>query len=160
MKSIKITTEVKVYEDFNELPEQDQILLQKAKKARELAYAPYSKFRVGAAVLLANGAIVLGGNQENAAYPMCLCAEQAALASAHAQFPNVQIEAIAITVKNEKLVVTQPATPCGSCRQVIAETEKRHEKEIAIIMQGEQGPIYKLTTGKALLPLGFDSSFL
>lgn len=160
MRSINITTQVQVYEDLAELPAPDQILLQQAQKALQLTYAPYSKFQVGAAVRLANGEIILGGNQENAAYPMCLCAEQAALAAAHTQFPNIKIEAIAITVKNEKLQINQPAAPCGSCRQVIAETELRHQQDIAILLRGETGPIYKLVSGKALLPLGFDASFL
>ena len=109
MKSIKITTEIQVYETEEEMSEKDRLLLHQARQALELTYAPYSKFNVGAAIRLITGEIILGANQENAAYPVCLCAEQAALAAAHTQFPKVAIEAMAITVKNE------PSTDHPTC---------------------------------------------
>ncbi|MEL7021021.1 MAG: cytidine deaminase, partial [Bacteroidota bacterium] len=123
-------------------------------------HAPYSNFYVGAAVLLQNGQILNGANQENAAYPMCLCAERVALASAHAQHPDSPVVAIAITVKNPAQVINQPAAPCGACRQVICETEQRYQQSMQIVLRGETGEIFVFEGGKDLLPIGFDQSYL
>lgn len=159
-RTINVQTTIEVYEDASQLASNEQMLLQRAKAALPNAYAPYSGFHVSAAVLLENGETLAGANQENAAYPMCLCAERVALGAAHAQFPGVPVAMIAITVQNLKKPVTQPAAPCGACRQVICEMEQRFGNDIEIIMQGETGEIYKLKSGKDLLPLSFDSSFL
>lgn len=159
-RTINVQTTIEVYEDASQLASNEQMLLQRAKAALPNAYAPYSGFHVSAAVLLENGETLAGANQENAAYPMCLCAERVALGAAHSQFPGVPVTMIAITVQNLKKPVTQPAAPCGACRQVICEMEQRFGNDIEIIMQGETGEIYKLKSGKDLLPLSFDSSFL
>ena len=159
-KEITLNAVVEVYETVEDLPFDDQKLLQQAKNALPNAYVPYSGFQVSAAVLLKNGATVVGTNHENAAYPMCLCAERVALAAAHAQFPNIPIKTIAIAVKSAHKMVGEPASPCGACRQVICETEHRYQTPIQIILQGETGVIYKLQSGKDLLPLAFDGDFL
>jgi cytidine deaminase len=160
MKELKITTTVRVYETPEELPPLHRNLLREAKRALDKAYAPYSGFKVGAAVLLDNGETVSGGNQENAAYPMCLCAERTALSAAASLFSGLAVQAIAITVRNEKKETNRPAAPCGACRQVISEMEDRQGKPMSVILQGESGEIYVLDSGKDLLPLSFDKSFL
>ncbi|MCB0652612.1 MAG: cytidine deaminase [Saprospiraceae bacterium] len=160
MKNISLTTSIAVYPSIEELPETLKVLLQKAKDGLVKSYSPYSEFRVSAALLLENGEILTGANQENAAYSMCLCAERVALAAATSEFPEVAVRAIAITVKNKNNPVTIPAAPCGACRQVLSETEDRFKNKIKILMQGESGDIYVLETAKDLLPLFFDGSFL
>ncbi|MDX1943716.1 MAG: cytidine deaminase [Saprospiraceae bacterium] len=157
---ITLQIPIEIYKNTTQLFETERLLLQKAKAHLINAYAPYSGFRVAAAVLLENGEILVGANQENASYPMCLCAERVALAAAHAQFPGVSVKTIAITVENIHKPVTQPAAPCGACRQVICETEFRFGNNIEIILHGETGEVYKLNSGKDLLPLSFDGSFL
>jgi cytidine deaminase len=160
MKKIALNTEITVYDSFSELPEHYQQLLQSARTALDLAYAPYSNFQVGAALLLEDGRILQGANQENASYPLCLCAERVALNNANIQAPSQQIQAMALTVLNPNKVIQEPATPCGACRQVICEQEERQQHPIPLILQGQKGPVYVLESGQQLLPLGFDRSFL
>ncbi len=160
MKEITISTKIKVYESTKELPAEYQKLLDSARAARDKAYAPYSNFRVGAAVLMNNGAIVQGANQENAAYSMCICAERTALGNAAMQHPEVTVRAMAVTVHSDKKVIAQPVSPCGACRQAISETEDRQGGNMVIILQGSEGEIYMLESGKALLPMGFHGGFL
>ncbi len=148
------------YATSEDLPETYRHLLAEAAKAWEKAWAPYSRFLVGAAVLLENGQVVSAGNQENAAYPMCLCAERAALATAAAQHPGVSVKALAIRVKNLRKKLCEPATPCGACRQVLHETERRQQRPIALVLQGEEGPVVLIEGIDHLLPFGFDSSAL
>lgn len=159
-KEIQLNAVVEVYEKLEDLSADDQKLLQKAKAAIPHAYAPYSGFHVSAAIALENGEILVGTNHENAAYPMCLCAERVVLAAAHAQFPGVPVKNIAITVKSVQKTIAEPAGPCGACRQVICETEHRYKTPIQIILQGEVGAIYKLQSGRDLLPFSFDGDFL
>ncbi len=159
-RKLHIETTVEVYDRIEQLPANEQALLYAARAALPAAYAPYSGFRVSAALLLANGEVLTGTNYENAAYTMCLCAERVALGAAHAQFPGVSVQAIAITVANAQKTATQPAAPCGACRQVLCETEQRFEQTIRIILQGETGDIYVLQSGQDLLPLSFDGHFL
>ena len=159
-REITIQTTIEVYKNNTELPETAQKLLAVAKETLPKAYAPYSHFQVAAAVLLANGEVLAGGNQENAAYPMCLCAERVAIGAAHAQFPGVPVVMIAITVQNKRKKVEMPAAPCGACRQVICELESRFGNDIEIYLQAETDEIYKINSGKDLLPLSFDGSFL
>ena len=104
--------------------------------------------------------IIGGSNQENAAYPLCLCAERVAIAAADAIYPRVPILAIAITAKSLNQIVDSPVSPCGACRQVICETEGKHETPMRIILQGEKGKVYILASGNDLLPLSFDSTQL
>lgn len=160
MKEKTLSTVIQVFTNERELSDPDQQLLRKAHEGLEAAYAPYSGFQVGAAVRLENGEIVTGSNQENAAYPMCLCAERVALAAAAAGFPGVRVLSIAVTCRSKRQVLREPASPCGACRQVICETEDRHQGPISILLQGESGPVYKLRTGRELLPLAFTGASL
>ena len=160
MKEIKIVTSFKVYEQLTDLPEAVFCLMQVAIQARNAAYAPYSQFNVGAALRLDNGEIVIGNNQENAAYPSGLCAERVAIYQAGAKYPNAKIVEMAITATSQKHKVTDPIPPCGACRQSIAEYEIRQEQPIAIYFMGEEGKILKSDSLSDLLPLTFQKSHL
>ena len=137
-----------------------QELMQSAKQARDRAYAPYSSFMVGSSIELANGVIVQGNNQENAAYPSGLCAERVAVFYAGATYPGVAIKNIAITVRSLHHTVLIPTPPCGSCRQGLAEYEVNQEEPIKVYFMGETGQVVRANSVKDLLPLIFDSSFL
>ena len=160
MKEINITTKFDVFENFNELPKDIQSLMTEAIEIRKKAYAPYSQFRVGAAILLDNGKIVLGSNQENAAYPSGLCAERVAIFYAGANYPEAKILKIAISATSDINVNTTPIPPCGSCRQSISEYESKQESPIEMYFMGEIGEIYKSDSLKNLLPFTFDKHFL
>lgn len=147
------------YNSLAELDEKYQELIQKAKEAAETAYAPYSKFNVGAAVLLENDEIIQGNNQENAAYPSGLCAERVAIFYANSKYPNIPIKAIAVTASTEKGFITDPIPPCGSCLQVILESEKRSGKPIEVLLYGQN----KITIADSViqfLPLYFNKEML
>ncbi|HAN78366.1 MAG TPA: cytidine deaminase [Bacteroidales bacterium] len=158
MKTRIIHTEVLIYEP-NEVTSTDKLVIDKAIEASFNAYAPYSKFKVGAAVLLENGEIITGNNQENAAYPSGLCAERTALFYANANYPNVAVVSLAVAVNKNGIVLKHPAPPCGSCRQVILESENRFAKPIRIILAGTES-VEVVANAKALLPLDFDAEFL
>ncbi len=161
-KTTKLTilTEFDVYASAKDLAKKDAELLQTAQKMVKSAYAPYSTFHVGAAVLLENGKIVTGNNQENAAYPSGLCAERVAVFYAGAQYPDSAIKAIAVAVKSQNMVISEPLSPCGACRQAIAEYENKAGKPIRIIMSGEKGPVYIAKSVESLLPLMFSKKYL
>lgn len=159
-KKLSIISEFDVYENDQGLSDEEADLLHKAREAMENAYAPYSSFHVGAAVLLYNGEIVIGNNQENAAYPSGLCAERVAVFQAGAVYPGVSIKAIAITCKTPERIIDNPVTPCGACRQAMAEYENRYKRPIKVIMTGETGPIYVANSIETLLPLSFSKSHL
>jgi cytidine deaminase len=160
ISKLSILTEFDVYESIKDLTKKDAELLLEAQKIVKNAYAPYSNFNVGAAVLLENGKIVTGNNQENAAYPSGLCAERVAIFYAGAQYPNVDVKTIAISVKSKNVVIKEPLSPCGGCRQVIAEYENKSGKPIRIIMSGEKGQIYIAKSIESLLPLMFSKKYL
>jgi len=160
MKNISITSQFSAYSSLQELPAEIQNLMEQAVNVRKNAYAPYSKFRVGAAILLDNGQIVLGSNQENAAYPSGLCAERVAIFHAGAIYPEAKIIKMAITAASDTNTTTSPIPPCGSCRQSIAEYETRQETPIQIYFMGEIGDIYMSESLKNLLPFMFDKKFL
>jgi len=160
MKEKKISISLTVYDSVNELPPKAQALMKKAVIARENAYAPYSKFNVGAALRLENNEIVIGNNQENAAYPSGLCAERVAIYSAGARFPNMPITSMALTASSQKYELTIPTPPCGACRQAIAEYENRQKTPIEIYFMGKSGKVVKANSIESLLPLIFDSTFL
>jgi len=160
MKSISIPTHFTIFDNLSELPVIVQDLMNSAVQARKNAYAPYSNFRVGAAILLDNGEIVLGSNQENAAYPSGLCAERVAIFYAGANYPTAKIKIIAISATSDLQANTTPIPPCGSCRQSIAEYEQRQETPIAIYFMGESGNIALSDSLKNLLPFSFDKNFL
>ena len=160
MENIKIEINLEVFESISELPTSIQNLMNKAQQACEKAYAPYSRFKVGAALQLVSGEIILGNNQENAAYPSGLCAERVAVFHAGATHPNATIVSMALTAKSLKNKITTPVPPCGACRQVLAEYEVKQNTPITIYFMGETGKIVKANSIKELLPLIFDSSYL
>ena len=160
MQKKKISFELSVFQSPGELESELQKLLEVAEKSRADAYAPYSNFQVGAAVLLENGEIVIGNNQENASYPSGLCAERVAVFQAGARFPGIRIKAIAISAGSTKFTVDKPAAPCGNCRQAIAEYELKQEEPITLILRGAEGPLYKVDSIEDILPLTFGNSYL
>jgi cytidine deaminase len=160
MKEININTSFSVYESITEIPKEIQLLMQEAINIRKKAYAPYSKFRVGAAILLDNGKIILGSNQENAAYPSGLCAERVAIFQSGTIYPEAKILKMAITAASETNKTTIPIPPCGACRQSISEYEFKQNTPIEIYFMGESGEVYKSNSIKNLLPLSFDKNFL
>jgi cytidine deaminase len=142
------------YASAEDLPENDRQLVYAARDASTKAYAPYSRFYVGAALRLANGEIISGNNQENAAFPTGLCAERVALFYAHARYPDVAVKALAITAKKDQDLVIDPVKPCGSCRQAIIESEYRFNQSIRLILDGKQ-KIQVFDGVENLLPFAF-----
>jgi cytidine deaminase len=142
------------YEKLTDLSTDDQKLILTARESSANAYAPYSKFRVGAAVLLANGEVIKGNNQENADFTDGLCAERVALFYAHAVYPDVAVVALAVTAKNLNGLIPGPAQPCGSCRQVVVETESRFNHPIRLILDGAE-TIMVIEGADNLLPFAF-----
>ncbi|MBW8243504.1 cytidine deaminase [Muricauda oceani] len=160
MEKKKIGFELLIFDDASELSQNEQKLLHEASMARQNAYAPYSKFRVGAAVLLENGEVIIGSNQENASYPAGLCAERVAIFHAGAKYPGVAVKTIAICASSSKDGTVSPAAPCGNCRQSIIEYEQKQRLPISLLLSSETGPIYKCNSMADILPLAFNSSFL
>lgn len=160
MESLKIETQIEVYRDTSELPKLDRELVLAAKEATYTSYAPYSNFFVGAALRMGNGEIVLGSNQENAAYPVCQCAERTALHASSALYPGIPVIQIAVIARVGEGFLEQPVTPCGACRQVLSEYEQRAKGNLEVFLVGGENLIYKIKSAKDLLPLSFDSSFL
>lgn len=159
-KKLIISSEFEVYDSEKDLNSSENALLQKAKDALKNAYAPYSNFLVGAAILLENGEISIGNNQENAAYPSGLCAERVAIFHASAMNKDVAVKTIAVCCRSNESVLEIPVPPCGACRQVIAEYETKFNQPIRIIMQGEKGNVYVANGIGSLLPLMFNSKYL
>ena len=158
MQEKTVETKVKIY-TFDELKNEYKQLLEKAKEQVNNAYAPYSGFQVGAAVELENGEIFTGNNQENAAYPSGLCAERVAMFYANANYPNVAVKTLAIAAFTNGKFLPNPVTPCGSCRQVLLETESRFGKNIPVLLYGTE-EVYLIENVKQLLPLCFEKSSL
>jgi cytidine deaminase len=147
-----------LYENAEALDKRDAQLLQQAKAACDLAYAPYSKFHVGAVALLKNGVIIKGSNQENASFPVGLCAERVLLAAATSAYPGVPIETIAISYSSKAVQSNHPISPCGICRQSLSEYEERLQHPIRLILGGLEGKVFIIPTAGTLLPLSFTSS--
>lgn len=160
MENKTITINFKAYKSASQLPLGEHALLADARKALEAAYAPYSRFHVGCAVLLSDGTVVMGSNQENSAYPSGLCAERVALFATHAQYPGLDIKAIAVCAKSLVIPLLQPVTPCGACRQVMVESALRQTKPFNVILAGEEGEIYIFENALDLTPLYFGPSLL
>ncbi|WNH13452.1 cytidine deaminase [Thalassobellus suaedae] len=160
MKEVKIESTLYVFENLDELPEEISLLMQQAVKARENAYAPYSKFHVGAALLLDNGEVITGNNQENASYPSGLCAERTAIYYAGSQYPEAKVLRMVISAASKRQTTITPIPPCGACRQAISEYEEKQESPIEIYFMGEKGKIVKSNSLANLLPLVFDKSVL
>ncbi|MBS9774037.1 MAG: cytidine deaminase [Tenacibaculum sp.] len=160
MEKISINTPAFLYNDISELPNDDINLMQEAVEARKKAYAPYSKFSVGCAILLDNGKIITGNNQENAAYPSGMCAERVAIWKASSEYPNMVVKKIAITASSSERKVKNPVGPCGACRQTLYEYEFNQKEPIEIIFMGEIGKVVVTESLISLLPFSFDSSYL
>ena len=160
MKELKLDVSFTVYESLAELPADVASLMNQAIAVKQTAYAPYSQFRVGCALELDNGKIILGSNQENAAYPSGLCAERVAIFQAGALYPDAKFVRMAIHAGSDHTVTTSPIPPCGSCRQSIAEYESRQETPVQIYFMGEEGPIYRSASLANLLPLTFERKHL
>lgn len=149
-----------VYGSDTELNEADARLLQEARKITAAAYAPYSGFNVGAAAKLANGEWVTGTNQENASYPVGICAERALLATVASLYPGIPVDTIAISYDNIHGNSNNPISPCGMCRQSLVEYEERVNQSIRLILSGLHGPVFIIEKASELLPLSFGSSNL
>jgi cytidine deaminase len=157
--NVEIHINIEEYKSPDELSAEEQQLIERAIQTTRDAYAPYSKFRVGACLLLDNGTFITGNNQENAAYPDGLCAERVAMFAANAMHPGSAVKMMAVAALYQDKFIDQPVYPCGSCRQVILESENRFNQPVRILMYGKAG-IHVVKSIKDLLPLSFDSSFL
>lgn len=160
MHDHNISTKFTVFESSDELSHTENELMKRAIEARDIAYARYSGFKVGASVLMQNNEIIVGNNQENAAYPSGMCAERVAIWSAMSAFPEGKIKKIFISARSVKTSVDRPVAPCGACRQAIAEYEVKQQQDIEIFFTGEVGKIVKAYSIKDLLPWMFDNSML
>ena len=146
-----------VYDDIDELPEADAQLVKAARQTTEAAYAPYSSFRVGAVARLANGELVTGTNQENAAYPVGICAERVLLGSSAALYPGVPIDTLVVSYHNLNGESDKPISPCGMCRQSLVEYQERLKQPIRLILSGMSGKVIVIEKANSLLPLNFGS---
>ena len=160
MKEIQIETKLSVFESFEELSQSEKDFMNQAIEIRKKAYAPYSKFQVGAAIVLDNGVVLQGSNQENAAYPSGLCAERVVIFYAGANYPDNKIVKLFISATPSDRDSENPIPPCGSCRQSIAEYEIKQDLPIEIYFMGAKGAVYKSDSLKNLLPFMFDKSNL
>ena len=149
-----------LYDSIDDLNDEDRHLVLTAKESTKKAYAPYSNFLVGAAALLENGEIVEGSNQENASFPVGICAERVLMSSAAMLFPNQPIATMAIAYHHLKGKSNNPVSPCGMCRQAIREFEERTKHPIKLILSGMEGEIYIIKDAKSLLPLSFNGENL
>lgn len=159
MQTTEIRIVVQEFENIEELPVADRNLLLEARRITSQAYAPYSGFHVGAAILLDNGQMVSGNNQENSAYPSGLCAERVTLFYANANYPNSAVKTIAISAAKNGTLVKEPVKPCGGCRQALAEAEVRFQNPIRIILDGRD-KVLVLNGVESLLPLSFSNKSL
>jgi cytidine deaminase len=160
MKEIQFSANYIEYDDKNDLDSDNKKIMNLAIDARDRSYSPYSQFSVGAAVLLENGEIVTGNNQENAAYPSGMCAERVAIWTASALYPNVKVLKLALSGKSKLKLVNTPVSPCGACRQVLSEYETKQNSNIEIYFTGEAGKVIKTDSVKDLLPFSFDGSLV
>jgi cytidine deaminase len=146
-----------VYDSLSELNEKDQWLVLEARKTTAAAYAPYSHFLVGAVARMHNGQVVYGTNQENASYPVGICAERTLLASAATQFPDESIDTMAISYHNLHGKSNNPISPCGMCRQSLVEFEERVQAPVRLILSGMEGKLIVFEKAAMLLPMSFGS---
>ena len=159
---IEKNVSIKYYEvdHLDQLPQDEQNLVNLAREMTNEAYAPYSAFYVGAAILLENGDIVKGSNQENGAYPSGLCAERVAAFAASASHPGVSMKKIAVCARSNRLEVKEPVTPCGACRQVLLEYEKLQEVPMKVLLASDNGKVIVIERVDDLLPLSFSGNGL
>jgi len=144
-----------IFHDIEELDNESKYLIHKAKEAAHDAYAPYSKFHVGAAIILEDGTLVTGSNQENASYPLCMCAERVVLYAAASQHPNKRIMKMAVIAHRKNHKELSPASSCGACRQVMSEFEERQNKPFEVIMLKSKNEWIKCASAESLLPFVF-----
>jgi len=155
MKKEQYSFQFDVYDSIDALSKDDALLLQQARVVTQIAYAPYSQFHVGAVARLSNGEIVKGTNQENASFPVSICAERSLLSSTAALFPEANIETMAISYHNQNGHSSEPVSPCGMCRQALLEHEKRYDHPIKLVLGGTEGKVYVIERSSLLLPLSF-----
>jgi cytidine deaminase len=160
MNTRNSTFEYQEYASADELPEADAALLRSAMAATGNAYAPFSRFRVGAAAVLEDGTVVNGSNQESASFPVGICAERVLLSVLASQFAGKNVKAIAVTYQPENGISDHPISPCGICRQSLMEFELRQQQPIRLILGGATGKIFVLPDAQSLLPLAFSGSEL
>jgi cytidine deaminase len=160
MKENKFEFNYTVYDSIDELPEENRRLLEEAREVTAHAYAPYSRFQVGAIAKLSNGEMVKSSNQENVSFPVGLCAEWVLLASVSSVYPKIPIDTIAISYKSEEQKSDHPISPCGVCRQALQEYEGRIGQPVQLILGGMEGPVYVIDSASRLLPLAFTSEEL
>ncbi|MES2330427.1 MAG: cytidine deaminase [Bacteroidota bacterium] len=156
----KINIEFEEYDSIDQLTGEDASLLREAIKATDIAYAPYSHFHVGATALLANGKTISGSNQENASYPVGLCAERVLLSAASSVYPGIPITTMAISYRPENGKSNRPISPCGVCRQTLVEYETLLKHPIRLILGGIEGKIWIIPQAGSLLPFGFSGEDL
>ena len=155
MDTKNFTISYEMFDRMEDLSEGDKMLCEKAKDAMATSHSPYSEFRVGTAILLADDKIVLGSNQENVAYPSGLCAERVALFTIGANYPNATIKTMAITAHTNNFKIVSPVTSCGACLQVMFEVEKRQNAPIEVLFYCIDGAVLKVKSVKSLLPFAF-----
>ncbi|MDQ1141586.1 cytidine deaminase [Pedobacter agri] len=155
MKLLNLNISFEQYAGIDELKENDAELCKLSEQALVGSYSPYSKFRVGTAIRLASGEIILGSNQENLAYPSGLCAERVALFSIGSNYPDAVIESMAITAQTDAFEILKPVTSCGGCLQVMAEFERKQSAPIEVIFYCLNGEILKVPSVQSLLPFSF-----
>ncbi|MDP9229521.1 MAG: cytidine deaminase [Bacteroidota bacterium] len=160
MHKNKIEFQYEVYDSIDELTKEDAWLLNEAKEVTQLAYAPYSNFHVGAVAKLSNGEIVAGSNQENASFPVGLCAERVLLSSISSLYPNIPVETIAISYQSANNGNNHPVAPCGICRQSLQDYEARMKHPIRLILGGMEGKVFIIPNAAILLPLAFSNDEL
>ncbi len=160
MKKVELKTQITIFDSIEELPTIVKGLMNKAIEAKQNAYAPYSKFKVGAAMLLEDGTIITGNNQENAAYPSGMCAERVAIWKVSSEFPNKKILKLAISASSSSQILREAVAPCGACRQTLSEYEIKQKAKIEVYFMGEVGEIIKTESVLDLLPIAFDKTFL
>ncbi len=153
---MNISFSFEIFDSIDELPGADSRLLLAARQATQNAYAPYSRFRVGAAALLANGEMLTGSNQENASFPSVFARKEYCCRPVSARWPGVAVTAIAVSYKSESGKNEKPASPCGLCRQTVKEYEQRFDSPIRLILSGQEGPVYVLPRAGDLLPFAFE----
>ncbi|WP_372746575.1 cytidine deaminase [Lutibacter sp.] len=160
MEKVEIKTQITVFDSINELPADVKKLMDAAIDAKQNAYAPYSKFKVGAALLLEDGTVIKGNNQENAAYPSGMCAERVAIWKASSDYPTKKILKLAISASSASQILNEPVAPCGGCRQTLSEYELKQKDKIEVYFMGEIGKVIMTDSLLNLLPIAFDKSFL
>lgn len=155
-----VQSNYRVYESIDHLSSEDQALLSKARAVSKNAYAPYSGFRVGAAAIMAGGSIVTGTNQENASYPIGICAERVLLAAVSSIAPSESISVMAISYQSDEVDSSKPVAPCGMCRQSLVEFENRYSKPMRLLLSGSEGEVYEFDSVSELLPFSFKAENL